>query len=162
MKNCWIGVSIGGSKGALGTPPRPNFFNFHAVFWQKSCIIKICMKMRTFGGQHLLLKIHDKQECIPVGCVPPACCPYLPGVGVVVPASGPGGFLPLVPGGYVHPLRCGPQVWAWRPPPRWVWAWRPHTSQTPQPPSWVWAWRPARHARIPPPPPVDRQTRVKT
>ena len=30
--------------------------NFHAVFYKR------------FG----------KQECIPVGCVPPACCPYLP------------------------------------------------------------------------------------
>ena len=30
---------------------------------------------------------HDKQVCIPAGCVPPACCPYLPactaGEGVV-------------------------------------------------------------------------------
>ena len=108
MKNCWIGVSIGGSKGALGTPPRQNFFNFHAVFWQKSCIIKICMKMRTFGGQHLLLKIHDKQEYIPVGCVPPACCPYLPGVGGGaclwsrgVPSSGSRGG-----------VCASPQVWA--------------------------------------------------
>ena len=155
MKNCWIGVSIGGSKGALGTPPRPNFFNFYAVFWQKSCIIKICMKMRTFGGQHLLLKIHDKQECIPVGCVPPACCPYLPGVGGwCLPLVQGGSFL-WFPGGMCIPSgvgpRCGPGD-----PPCWVWAWRPHTSQTPQPPSWVWAWRPARHARIPPPPWTDR------
>ena len=50
-----------------------------------------------------------KQDCIPVGCVPPACCPYLlggvsgPG-GCLVPGavsglgvSGPGGC--LVPGG---------------------------------------------------------------
>ena len=35
------------------------------------------------------------QECIPVGCVPPVCCPYLPactaGGGVYLP--GPGGYL---------------------------------------------------------------------
>ena len=49
-----------------------------------------------------------KQECIPVGCVPPACCPYfpactapgaVPGLGVYlvpggVPGPGPGGYLP--------------------------------------------------------------------
>ena len=41
----------------------------------------------------------NKQYCIPVGCVPPACCPYLPactapGGGLRlggVPTSGPGG-----------------------------------------------------------------------
>ena len=82
-----------------------------------------------------------------------------------------------------------PQVWAWRPPWVWawsppqVWAWSPSPGQTPQVPPWVSAWkparhagihpplqRPARHAGIPParhagiprPPPVDRQTRVKT
>ena len=61
---------------------------------------------------------HWKQECIPVGCVPPACCPYLPAwtasVGVGIPGLGgvlgPGGCtwswgvslvqgLYLVPGG---------------------------------------------------------------
>ena len=25
-----------------------------------------------------ILQNHQRQECIPVGCVPPACCPYLP------------------------------------------------------------------------------------
>ena len=24
------------------------------------------------------MQLSQKQECIPVGCVPPACCPYLP------------------------------------------------------------------------------------
>ena len=27
---------------------------------------------------YVFIWIHVKQECIPVGCVPPACCPYLP------------------------------------------------------------------------------------
>ena len=54
-----------------------------------------------------------EQDCIPVGCAPPACCPYLPactawgvcsqgGLPLVwggVPVSGPGGCLPLVRGG---------------------------------------------------------------
>ena len=43
-----------------------------------------------------------KQDCIPVGCVPPACCPYLPSPSMHcaggVPASSPGGCLTLVPG----------------------------------------------------------------
>ena len=30
-------------------------------------------------------KTFEEQECIPVGCVPPACCPYLPA------CTGPGG-----------------------------------------------------------------------
>ena len=71
-------------------------------------------------------KNKSKQDCIPVGCVPPSCCPIsqhalhwggggfcswgVSGPGVVsapgrgawswgVPASGPGGCLPLVPRG---------------------------------------------------------------
>ena len=80
--------------------------------------------------------VQFKQECIPVGCVPPAagvgCLPqcmlgYPPGVGLETP-----------PG---QTPQCLPWVWAWRPPP----------GQTPQLPHWVWAWRPARHAGIPPP-----------
>ena len=46
-----------------------------------------------------------EQACIPEGCVPPACCPYLPACTALggllrglVPASGPGGGLPLVRG----------------------------------------------------------------
>ena len=35
-----------------------------------------------------------RQECVPVGCVPPACCPYLPGCtapgGCTCPGSVPG------------------------------------------------------------------------
>ena len=31
-----------------------------------------------------------KQECIPVGCVPPACCPYLPTCTAQGGVPGPG------------------------------------------------------------------------
>ena len=63
------------------------------------------------------LKSIHKQECIPLGCVPPACCPYLPACtarGGGVP--GPGGYLVwrgtwsqgvyLVPGGVPGPRGC--------------------------------------------------------
>ena len=57
-----------------------------------------------------MLANNCQQDCIPVGCVPPACCPYLPACtalcwgggegGCLVPGvSGPGGCLPLVWGG---------------------------------------------------------------
>ena len=85
-----------------------------------------------------------KQECIPVGCLPPAA-------------------VAVSRGGLPEYMLGHPQVWVWRPP--WVWAWRPprpdpSTSalgvgletppgQTPEVPPWVWAWRPARHAGIP-------------
>ena len=104
------------------------------------------------------------QECIPVGCVPPA----------VVAVHG--GCLSQCLG-YTTPPGVGletPQVWAWNIPL--VWAWRPPgcgpgdpprcgpedpltpscgpgdlplgvgletpPGQTPQLPPWVWAWRP--------------------
>ena len=45
------------------------------------------------------------QECIPVGCVPPACCPYLPACTALGGVPGPGGYLVqvgyLVPWGFV-------------------------------------------------------------
>ena len=65
----------------------------------------------------------------------------------------------------IHPQRCGPGDPPGQTPqlPPWVWAWRPPPPGRPlNLPLWVWAWRPAMHAGIPPPPPVDRQTRVKT
>ena len=49
------------------------------------------------------LQNNCKQECIPVGCVPSACCPYLPSMHCSqVGVPGPGGY--LVPGG------C---TWSW-------------------------------------------------
>ena len=103
-----------------------------------------------------------KQECIPVGCVPPAAVAVTGGV-----STPPGAETPLLE--QVPPPGCGPGD-----PPR---------PDPPQLPPWVWAWKPARHAGIPPPwrpaaryagippamyagiappPPVDRHTRVKT
>ena len=71
--------------------------------------------------------MHSKQECIPVGSVPPAAVAVCLG-GVCLSACWD-----------THPPPgCGPGE-----PP----------DQTPQPPPWVWAWRPGRHAGIPPPPP---------
>ena len=88
------------------------------------------------------LKVSITQECIPVGCVPPAAV--------------------AVPGGSTQP-----PPGAEPPPPQGVGletslARSPSTSplgvglETPQPdppnlPPWVWAWKPARHAGIPPP-----------
>ena len=82
-----------------------------------------------------------QQECIPVGCVPPAaeavcwggCLPqcmlgYTPGCGPGDP--------PLQARSLNFPPECG----LGDPPP----------GQTPQLPPWVWAWKPARHAGIPP------------
>ena len=40
---------------------------------------------------------HREQECIPVGCVPPACWPY-PSMHYAEGGVCPGGCLPLVPG----------------------------------------------------------------
>ena len=51
------GIASGGSRGRGDAPQlSPIFFHFNAVFG----------------------KNNTKQECIPVGCLPPACCPYLP------------------------------------------------------------------------------------
>ena len=56
----------------LSAPPSGSkFFHFHEVFG----------------------KIIAKQECIPVGCVPPAFCPYLPA------CTAPGVGVCMVPGG---------------------------------------------------------------
>ena len=67
-----------------------------------------------------------KQECIPVGCIPPAAVAISWGGSASVHAG-------------IH-----------QPPLPWVWAWRLPTGQTLQAPPWVWAWKPARHAGIPP------------
>ena len=55
-------------------------------------------KRYSFSRQKKYRKFTKRQECIPVGCVPPACCPYLPACTV------PGGCTwswaaYLVPGG---------------------------------------------------------------
>ena len=98
-----------------------------------------------------------QQECIPVGCVPPAAVAvrgwgsasvhagmHSPGVGLETPLGcGPG-----------DPARCGPGdhpgVDLETTPGFGLET--PHPSQTPQLPPWVWAWKPTRHAGIPPSP----------
>ena len=40
-----------------------------------------------------------EQDCIPVGCVPPVCCLYLPACTALWGGAWSGGCLPLVPGG---------------------------------------------------------------
>ena len=90
--------------------------------------------LSLYNMLYALQKSYTKQDFIPVGCVPPACCPYLPACTALrgVPASGPrgdvysqggvsaqgvsaqggtclwfrGGCLPLVLGGG-HPLVPG-------------------------------------------------------
>ena len=70
------------------------------------------------------------QECIPVGCVPPA-------------AVAVGGGLPQCMLGYT-PLVVGLETSP-------GWGLETPSGQTPKLPPWVWAWKPARHAGIPPP-----------
>ena len=82
-----------------------------------------------------------KQECIPVGCVPPTAVAICWGVLPQFMLGSPPRFGPG------DPRSCGPG----NPPPR------PDSPTSPR----VWAWRPARHAGIPPHP-VDRRTCVET
>ena len=88
-----------------------------------------------------------RQECIPVGCVPPAAV-----------AIHGGGCLPQCMLGYTHT----PQVWAWRPPPMGVGLETPRGCgpgdtpmgvdlETPQIPARHAGIPPAMHAGIPPP-----------
>ena len=72
---------------------------------KETCICNRNISMRS---------CRDRQDCIPVGCIPPACWPYLPACSV------PGG-LDLIPLNF--PLGCGPG------------------SDPPQFPPWVWDWR---------------------
>ena len=47
----------------------------------------------------------EVQECLPVGCVPPACCPYLPACTASGGVPGPGGCT-WSRGVYLVPLEC--------------------------------------------------------
>ena len=49
----------------------------------------------------MLLFVFTKQECIPVGCLPPACCPYLPACTAPEGGTCPRGYLQglYLPGG---------------------------------------------------------------
>ena len=114
-------------------PTDPNFLNFmrflekfvcwclpmgvgtpsYGESWIRAWLVSWSLTQEVAGSNNLF-KI---QVCIPVGCVPPTCCPYLPactmvGVcswGCLLPGgvyfqevSADGGCLPLVPGG-VYP-----------------------------------------------------------
>ena len=89
----------------------------------------------------LSLKRNKEQECIPVGCVPPAAVAVMGGVSTHPSRAGtPPSQIPLnfplgvgldqIPLSF--PLGCGPGL------------------DPPQLPPWVWAWKPARHAGTPP------------
>ena len=120
--------------------PGPNFDKEQPMFYDIYDTIRLRVRNYSSRQRCLLLPVHEvhffllfsilkafllynrtrtiiKQVCIPVGCVPRACCPYalqedvcsrggglLPG-GVSGPGGClvPGGCLPLVPGG-VYPI----------------------------------------------------------
>ena len=57
-------------------------------------------------GSYKYDQMIQKQDCIPVGCVPPACCPYLPAYTAPGDAfSGEGGCL-LPEEGCLVPVGC--------------------------------------------------------
>ena len=109
----------------------------------------------------------NRQECIPVGCVPPTAVaimgegsPHplgadLPGAGTLRADTSPGVGLETPPRPDLPqlPLRCVPGDPPWPDPPQlppWLWAWRPPWPDPSQLNHWVWAWKPARHTGIPP------------
>ena len=88
---------------------------------------------RKQGISFLRCKLQFKQECIPVGCVPPAAVAVSWG-GFSLSACWDTPPSPLGVGLEPPPLGVGlepPQLWAWTPPQ--VWAWRLPHGQTPQP-----------------------------
>ena len=115
-----------------------------------------------------------KQECIPVGCVPPAAVPVFFGGGGVCLSAFWDTHTPLVVGLGTPPPGVGLETPTARHPilpgsgPEDL-----PPSQTPNLPlgvgletpplpdssssPWVWAWKPARHAGMPPPVPGDLQ-----
>ena len=96
-------------------------------------IVFMCVNRPDCLPKKYSRKQDNKQECIPVGCVPP--------VAVAIH-----GGLPQCMLGYP------PQVWAWRPPPQ-VWAWNPPGCGPGDSPAAKHAGiPPAMHAGIPTPP----------
>ena len=122
-----------------------------------------------------------KQECIPVGCVPPAAVAITGGLHPpqsITPwsrhpqADTPEQRPPLARSPSTSPLAVGLDHIPLNFPPGFG-PGDPPQSDPPKLPPWVWAWKPARHAGIPPPghllqgmlgyhPSVDRHTPVKT
>ena len=66
----------------------------------------------TMSTCNLKTMAEIKQDCITVGCLPPACCPYLPACTVLGGVCSWRGCLPLVWGGCLPlvPGRCLPLV----------------------------------------------------
>ena len=85
------------------------------------------------------IKNYQKRECIPVGCVPPACCPYLPactapgGCTCLGGVPGPGAVPCLggVPGQGVHLVQGGVPGLGGVPGPRGLYLPRGVPSQVP-------------------------------
>ena len=106
----------------------------------------MCLRYELTHSTHASTVAQNKQECIPVGCVPPAAVAIC-GEGSASVHAG------------MHPTGCGPGD-----PPRCGPGEPPGVGletppgQTPQTPPWVWAWKPARHAGMPPLSPVNRIT----
>ena len=60
------------------------------------CGTFIILQRKQISGPNLDKKIHSRQERIPVGWVPPACCPYLPACTAPRPGGVPAQVLPPV------------------------------------------------------------------
>ena len=99
---------------------------------------------------------HTKQECIPVGCVPPTAVAMCWGGSVCFSACWDtplGQDTHLLGVGLETPPGVGLET-PWQTPqlPPWVWAWRPPPPARPLNFPWVWAWRrpPVRPLNLPP------------
>ena len=65
--------------------------------------------LRLLGVQKIVADLNKQQECIPVGCVPPAA--------VAVMGGSPHPLAQPPPGAHIPPEQIPPLVWAWRHPP---------------------------------------------
>ena len=60
----------------------------HKVLSQHSKATRVFLKRISLNSANSVNHCKFQQECIPVGCVPPACCPYFP------PCTAPGRGVP--------------------------------------------------------------------
>ena len=118
-------ITSGGSKGGCqgcAPPWGPKFFHFHAVFDQKNRFAHPLGELASPLGKILdpplitlaktSFRLVIKQDCIPVGCVPPTCWLYLAACSALE-----GGC--LLGGGVYGPGGSGPRgVWS----PEGVWS----------------------------------------